>query len=113
MVFPALLLLSAIFVQLDVAPRFRSGALWTRLRGGLVVCVLLATLVSFRISDAASRGSPRWSGALDFARSQCVREQAASVEVPVAPFYLGFRMPLSCTALDRPASRSRSSAAGR
>jgi hypothetical protein len=113
MVFPALLLLSAIFVQLDAARRFRSGAVWARLRGGMVVCVLLAALVSFRISDAASRGNPRWSGALDFARSQCVRERAASVDVPVAPRILGFSMPLSCTALDGPASRSLSSAARR
>jgi hypothetical protein len=113
MVFPALLLLSAIFVQLDAAPRFRSGANWARLGGGMVVCILLAALVSFRISDAASRGSPRWSGALDFARSQCVREQAASLDVPVSPAYLGFSMRLSCTALDGPATSSLSSGARR
>jgi hypothetical protein len=83
MVTPTLLLLSALFVQLDARPRLVSPAAWNKLRVGALLVVFVAALVSFDVSESNVRGSPTWSEALDAGRSRCAQTNVASVEVPI------------------------------
>ena len=85
MVTPTLLLLSALFVQLDARPRLISLGAWNKLRVGTVLVLFVAALVSFDVGESNVRGSPTWSEALDAGRSRCAHTSAADVELPVAP----------------------------
>jgi len=85
MVTPTLLLLSALFVQLDARPLLVSLGAWSKLRVGTVLAVFLAAFVSFDVGESDIRGSPTWSGAVDAGRATCRQTNAAAVELPIAP----------------------------
>jgi hypothetical protein len=85
MVTPTLLLLSALFVQLDARPRLVSLGWWSRLRVGTVLVLFVAALVSFDVGESNVRGSPTWSEALDAGRATCAHTNVADVELPIAP----------------------------
>lgn len=85
MVAPTLLLLSALFVQLDARPRLVSLGAWSRLRVGTVLVLFVAALVSFDVGESNVRGSPTWSEAVDAGRATCTHTNASHVELPVAP----------------------------
>jgi hypothetical protein len=85
MVTPTLLLLSALFVQLDARPRLVSPSGWNRLRAVAVAVVFIAALVSFDVGESSVRGSPTWSEAVDAGRLRCARAGVADVVLPVAP----------------------------
>jgi hypothetical protein len=85
MVTPTLLLLSALFVQLDARPRFVSLGAWSKLRKGTVLVLFLAALVSFDVGESNIRGSPTWSDAVDAGRATCGHTNVADVELPIAP----------------------------
>jgi hypothetical protein len=100
MVTPTLLLLSALFVQLDARPRLVSPAAWNKLRVGAVLVVFVAALVSFDVSESNFRGSPTWSEGLDAGRSRCAHTRATHVEVPIAPpIFHVFYAPIRCSDL--------------
>ena len=65
MVTPTLLLLSALFVQLDARPRLVSLARGTNYFVGTVLVLFVAALVSFDVGESNVRGSPTWSEALN------------------------------------------------
>lgn len=104
MVTPTLLLLSALFVQLDARPRGVGVGAWDKLRVGAVLVVFIAALASFDVGDSKARGSPTWSEALDAARSQCISTDAKQVQVPIEPrtFLSSFDVPLPCSKLQDP-----------
>jgi hypothetical protein len=116
MVTPTLLLLSALFVQLDPRPRLASPGAWNKLRVGTVLVVLVVALFSFEVGDSAIRGAPTWSEALDGARSRCAVTHAKRVQVPIAPSFLlsflasasthstasSFEAPIPCSKLVSP-----------
>jgi hypothetical protein len=85
MVAPTLLLLSALFVQLDARPRLVSLGVWSKLRLGTVLVLFVAALVSFGVGESDVRGSPTWSEALDAGRATCAHTNVADVELPTAP----------------------------
>jgi hypothetical protein len=99
MVTPTLLLLSALFVQLDARPRLVSAGAWNKLRVGTVLVVFVVALSSFLVGESTVRGSPTWSQAVDAGRSRCAHSNVADVELPVAPrvgFFAGqARIPCS------------------
>lgn len=82
---PTLLLLSALFVQLDARPRLVSLGAWSKLRVGTVLVLFVAALVSFEVGESNVRGSPTWSAALDAGRATCGHANVADVVLPVAP----------------------------
>jgi hypothetical protein len=102
MVTPTLLLLSALFVQLDTRPRLVASAVWSRLRVGTVLIVLAIALASFEVGDAAIRGKPTWSDSLDAGRLQCAVADRDHVRVPIAPRVFGFFAPIPCNRLGNP-----------
>jgi hypothetical protein len=103
MVTPALLLLSALFVQLDARPHQVAPAAWGRSRLGAVMIVLVSALLSFEVGDVAIRGTPTWSDALDAARLQCAVADPDHVRVPIAPRGSGgFFAPIPCSKLGDP-----------
>jgi hypothetical protein len=85
MITPTLLLLSALFVQLDARPRLVSAGAWDKLLVGTVLVLFVAALASFDVSDRTSRGSPTWSEALDAGRATCAHTNVAEVALPIAP----------------------------
>jgi hypothetical protein len=85
MVTPVLLLLSALFVQLDGPPPRFSPAAWSRLRIAAVLAVLVIALLSFEVGESEVRGSPTWTDAVEGSRARCAATNAADVKVPVAP----------------------------
>jgi hypothetical protein len=85
LVTPTLLLLSALFVQLDARPRLVSPGAWSKLRVGTVFALFVAALVSFDVGDSTVRGSPTWSEALDAGRTRCAHANVRDVVLPVAP----------------------------
>ena len=85
MITPTLLLLSALFVQLDARPRLVSAGAWNKLLVGTVLVLFVAALASFDVSDRTSRGSPTWSEALDAGRATCAHTNVAEVALPIAP----------------------------
>jgi hypothetical protein len=94
-VVPTLLLLSALFVQLDARPRSVSSTAWDSVRAGVVSFIVLAALASFNVGDSALRGTPTWSEALDDARATCTEEHPETALVRVAPptFEYGISIP--------------------
>jgi hypothetical protein len=85
MITPTLLLLSALFVQLDARPRLVSAGAWNKLLVGTVLVLFVAALASFDVGDRTSRGSPTWSEALDAGRATCAHANVADVALPIAP----------------------------
>jgi hypothetical protein len=85
MVTPTLLLLSALFVQLDTRPRLVALGAWNRLRVGTVLVLFVVALVSFDVGQSNVRGSPTWSEAVDAGRAICAHANVADVELPTAP----------------------------
>ena len=53
LVVPTLLLLDALFMQLDVQPGIVSASVWRAVQTSAVVFVLFAALLSFNSSDSA------------------------------------------------------------
>jgi hypothetical protein len=98
MVFPTLLLLTALVLFLDARPDSVSPTTWKRVQAGSVLFLLITALASFNVADH-SRGSPGWLQALNDARSECLRDHARVAQVPIAPqaFPYGFVMPLPCS----------------
>jgi hypothetical protein len=90
MVTPTLLLLSALFVQLDARPRLVSYGAWMKLRVGTVLVLFVAALVSFEVGESNVRGSPTWSEAVDAGRATCAHTNVADVVLPVAPHSASF-----------------------
>jgi hypothetical protein len=101
MVTPTLLLLSALFVQLDARTRLISLGAWNRLRVGAVLVLFVAALASFDVGESNVRGSPTWSEAVDAGRATCALTSAADVELPIAPSSpLGnYPAPIPCSEL--------------
>jgi hypothetical protein len=85
MVTPTLLLLSALFVQLDARPRLVSAGAWNKLLVGTVLVLFVAALASFEVGEKNVRGSPTWSEALDAGRATCAHTSVADVALPIAP----------------------------
>jgi hypothetical protein len=85
MVTPTLLLLSALFVQLDARPRLVSPGGWSKLRVGTVLVLFVAALVSFDVGESNVRGSPTWSEALDAGRATCAHTNVTDVALSIAP----------------------------
>jgi hypothetical protein len=85
MVTPTLLLLSALFVQLDARPRLVSAGAWNKLLVGTVLVLFVAALASFEVGETNVRGSPTWSEALNAGRATCAHANVADVVLPVAP----------------------------
>jgi hypothetical protein len=98
MVTPTLLLLSALFVQLDGRPLRLSPTSWNRLRVAAVAVVFVVALFSLEVGESKVRGSPTWTHALDEGRSRCAATGAAEVKVPIAPQPLWYAQ-LPCTKL--------------
>lgn len=96
MVTPTLLLLSALFVQLDSRPSFASAMAWSRVQTGVVAFVFATALVSFSVGDARFRGKPTWSESLDDARTSCRATPGAEAKIPVS--FL-FNLPIACREL--------------
>jgi hypothetical protein len=97
MVTPTLLLLSALFVQLDSRPSFASAVAWARVQVGVVAFVFATALVSFSVGDASQRGKPTWSEVLDYSRAKCRATPAAEAQVPVSRFgVFVFNLPIPC-----------------
>jgi hypothetical protein len=99
MVTPTLLLLSAVFIQLDSRPSFASAVAWARVQTGVVAFVFATALVSFNVGDASQRGKPTWSESLDNARATCRTAPTAEVKIPVSPSVFFFNLPIACTEL--------------
>jgi hypothetical protein len=101
MVTPTLLLLSALFVQLDARPRLVSLGAWSKLRVGTLLVLFVAALVSFDVGESNVRGSPTWSEALDAGRATCAHTNVADVELPVAPssIFGAYHARIPCSAL--------------
>lgn len=102
LVTPTLLLLSALFVQLDARPRLVSPSAWSKLRVGAVLVLFVAALVSFDVGESTVRGSPTWSEALDAGRTRCAHANIGDVVLPVAPrvFPFGaYRARIPCSKL--------------
>jgi hypothetical protein len=99
MVTPTLLLLSALFVQLDTRPRFASAIAWARIQTGVLAIVFATALVSFSVGEAGQRGKPTWSESLDGARASCRVTPDAEVKVPVSPGVIFFNLPIACSEL--------------
>ena len=99
MVTPTLLLLSALFVQLDSRPSFASATAWARVQTGVVAFVFATALVSFSVGDANQRGKPTWSESLDNARASCRATPAAEAKIPVSPGVFFFNLPIACREL--------------
>jgi hypothetical protein len=85
MVTPALLLLSALFVQLDAGARLVSRRAWSALRVAVLLVVFVAALSSFAVGQSSLRGAPTWSEALAAGRARCANSNATAVTVLVAP----------------------------
>jgi len=104
MVTPTLLLLSALFVQLDPRPRLVSPAAWNKLRVGTVLVVFVVALLSFEVGRLGVRGAPTWSEALDAGRARCANTHAERVQVPISPrtFLGSFNAPIPCSKLRSP-----------
>jgi hypothetical protein len=100
MVTPTLLLLSALFVQLDARPRLVSLGAWNKLLVGTVLVLFVVSLASFDVSDT-SRGSPTWSAALDAGRATCSHTGVANVALPIAPISIvgSFHIRIPCSEL--------------
>jgi len=103
-VVPTLLLLSALFVQLDVRPRSLSATAWDALRTAVVLFIILAAIASFNVADRTTRGTPTWSEALDTARAKCADKHPGSVGVEVDPQF-PFRSYLVAPCADVASSR--------
>ena len=100
MVTPTLLLLSALFVQLDARPRLVSLGAWSKLRVGTVLVLFVAALVSFDVGKSRIRGSPpTWSEAVDAGRATCAHTNVAHVELPIAPHLINYRARIPCSVL--------------
>jgi hypothetical protein len=83
---PALLLLSALFVQLDAKPLRISSRLWRMARGAALVLIAMAVVTSFGQSGGPARGGSRWSDSIARAQRHCEsapRDQ--SVDIPSSP----------------------------
>jgi hypothetical protein len=105
LVVPTLLLLSALFMQLDVQPRFLSATAWRSFQTAGVLFVLFVALLSFNVSDSAIRGSLTWSKALDLGRSQCLRMHPETVEIVTAPHQPPFPWEISISCYELTGSR--------
>ena len=103
MITPTLLLLSALFVQLDARPRLVSAGTWNKLLVGTVLVLFVVSLTSFDVSDRTSRGSPTWSEALDAGRATCAHTNVAGVELPIAPHSIlgSWHIRIPCSELAR------------
>jgi hypothetical protein len=101
MITPTLLLLSALFVQLDARPRLVSLGAWSRLRVGTVLVLFVAALASFDVGESDVRGSPTWSEALDAGRATCAHTNVTDIELPVAPhfFFGSYQARIPCSEL--------------
>ncbi len=83
MIVPTLILLSALFVQLDVQPGALSAIAWNRIRTVGVAFVLVAALFSFNVSDS-SRGTTTWLQAVNTSRTECLRKNLDTARVLIA-----------------------------
>jgi hypothetical protein len=99
MVTPTLLLLSALFIQLDARPKFASAIAWAWVQRCVVAFVVATALVSFSVGDASTRGKPTWSQSLDDARASCRATPDADAEIPVSPSVYFFHMTIACREL--------------
>jgi len=100
MVTPTLLLLSALFVQLDGRPRRFSPPAWTRLRVAAVLAMFVIALLSFEVGESNVRGSPTWTEAVDEGRARCAATSADDVKVKVAPqVFVSYYARLPCSEL--------------
>ena len=101
-VVPVLLLLSALIVRLDAEARSRS-ALGRDLRIGVVGLVLFATVLSFKVGDAAARGRPTWTAAIAASRAECFHTKLYAVNVVISPYTIySPGMNVSCSKLIGP-----------
>jgi hypothetical protein len=100
LIVPTLLLLSALFIQLDAGVRSLSWSAAERLRAGAAVFVVVIALLTFNVADKV-RGTPTWTQALDASRPKCIGREAAKVDVPIAPQAFGSSsLPLPCRKLE-------------
>jgi hypothetical protein len=96
---PALLLASTALVAIDRWPRPLPGPRGRFSWAGLVALGLVALAIgsSFYVGDPATRGTPRWTEALDDAAASCRSEDLEEVGVPISP--PGFGLFVSCEKL--------------
>jgi hypothetical protein len=100
MIVPTLLLLSALFMLIDVGLRHRSVTASTLLRTGVVLTVLLTALLSFDVGSRGWRGSVTWSQALNGARAKCLDRQVGSVHVITNGFPDPYGLSVACSRLN-------------
>lgn len=91
--FPALLLFSALFVQLDAKPLRVSARAWARARMVALALAAVAVVTSFDQGDSDDRGIPRWSVAVDQARETCDSQRRREVDIPISPPGWSIRLP--------------------
>ncbi|MGH9205913.1 MAG: Ig-like domain-containing protein, partial [Acidimicrobiales bacterium] len=82
---PTLLLLSALFIALDAETDSDSVVVRRSVRVGVVTVVLIGTLVSFKISDAWTRGHPTWTSQVAAGRAQCSTTTLDRTDLVIAP----------------------------
>jgi len=93
---PALLLLSAGLVLLDIAMRrSQRGPGWTAIQAGVLALLLAGAVASFDQRDLALRGTPAWGDALAGAAQRC-RAQPQLAEIPIPTSPTGFTVTESC-----------------
>jgi len=99
LVVPALLLLSALAVQVDARPVAVSPAAWSRLRTVAIGFVLVAALLTFNVSDQV-RGSDTWSQGVATGRRSCLHSDLYSAPVAIERYaYLTISMQVPCSRL--------------
>jgi hypothetical protein len=96
MVVPSLLLLSAVFIFLDVQHLGSSAHTWSLIRGTATGLVILGALVSFNVADRQMRGTPTWSRALAAASAMCgPGSRSEMVEINPSNVFV-IAMPIPC-----------------
>ena len=98
---PALLLLAAVFIQVDAEVRSadRAPRRPLMLRAAVICVTLGCALVSFRV-EPLYRPGPTWTDALDQSRTACEAGELATVDVTTMETPYGpYALPLNCNAL--------------
>lgn len=90
---PALLLVSAALVLIDVAWRRQPERPRLSLAGAAAIAVLLLAIVtSFDMHDTAIRGTPSWDSALNDAAATCAGGTEVA-DIPISPPGFGVQVP--------------------
>jgi hypothetical protein len=84
-IFPVLLLVGALFVQLDLEPAPERAGLRTGLTAATLALLVAGVVTSFSVADSGVRGTPSWPTALDAARQSCQGARQPAAAIPISP----------------------------